>query len=147
MRYFAVIPLALMLTPITYAFEAPFSDDLQTQKEAEIGDAFADFMTGLGIYNGWGETDQNYLEAVTHFERAARGGHKQAQHYLGLMYYKGQGVAKDNIEAYKWFDLAASNGDKVGMVLKVTLKDMLTGQELSEAESRKQEWLDQGAED
>lgn len=147
MRYFAVIPLALMLTPITYAFEAPSSDALQTQKEAEMSDTFADFMTGLDVYNGWGETDQNYLEAVNHFERAARGGHKQAQHYLGLMYYKGLGVAKDNIEAYKWFDLSASNGDKVGMVLKVTLKDILTDHELSEAESRKQQWLDQGAED
>lgn len=147
MRYFAVIPLALMLTPITYAFEAPSSDALQAKKEAEMGNTFADFMTGLDIYNGWGETDQNYLEAITHFERAARGGHKQAQHYLGLMYYKGLGVAKDNIEAYKWFDLSASNGDKVGMVLKVTLKDILTAQEINEAESRKQEWLEEGAED
>ena len=147
MRYFAAIPLALLLTPITYAFEAPHSDSLQAQKEAEMSDTFADFMTGLDVYNGWGETEQNYLEAIIYFERAARGGHKQAQHYLGLMYYKGQGVAKDNIEAYKWFDLAASNGDKVGMVLKVTLKDILTNQELSEAESRKKKWLDQGAED
>lgn len=141
MRYFAVIPLALMLTPITYAFEAPHVDSLQAQKEIETGNTFADFMTGVDIYNGWGETSQNHLEAIKHFKRAARGGHKQAQHYLGLMYYKGLGVAKDNIEAYKWFDLAASNGDKVGMVLKVTLKDILTSHEINEAETRKQAWL------
>ena len=147
MRYFAAIPLALLLTPITYAFEAPSSDSLPAQKEAETDQIFRDFMTGLDIYNGWGETQQNYMEAIKHFKRAARGGHTQAQHYLGLIHYKGLGVAKDNIEAYKWFDLAASNGDKVGMVLKVTLKDLLTDQELIEAESRKQEWLDQGAED
>lgn len=144
MRYFAAIPLALMLTPITYAFEAPSSGFLQAQKKAETSDTFRDFMTGLDIYNGWGQANQNYLEAIKYFKRAARGRHKQAQQYLGLMYYKGLGVAKDNIEAYKWFDLAASNGDKVGMVLKVTLKDILTGQEVNEAETRTQKWLDEG---
>ncbi len=147
MRYFAAIPLALLLTPITYAFEAPHSDFLQAQQEAQIGDAFADFMTGLDNYNGWGETQQNYLESIKHFKRAARGGHTKAQHYLGLIHYKGLGVVKDNIEAYKWFDLAASNGDKVGMVLKVTLKDLLTDQEIVEAESRKKEWLNEDVED
>lgn len=144
MRYFAAIPLALMLTPITYALEAPSIGFLQAQKDAESSDTFRDFMIGLDIYNGWGQTDQNYLEATKYFERAARGGHTQAQQYLGLMHYKGLGVAKDNIEAYKWFDLAASNGDKVGMVLKITLKDILTAQEINEAETRMQKWLDEG---
>lgn len=141
MRYLAVIPLALLITPIASAFEVPSYGLLQDSLEKQSGDTFRDFMTGLDYYNGWGETEQNYLESIKFFERAARGGHNQAQHYLGLMYYKGLGVTKDNIEAYKWFDLAASNGDKVGVVLKITLKDLLSAQEIEEAESREKAWL------
>lgn len=142
MRYLAIIPLALLVTPIASAFEVPSYGFLQDSQEKQSGDTFRDFMTGLDYYNGWGDTEQNYLESMKYFELAARGGHNQAQHYLGLMYYKGLGVTKDNIEAYKWFDLAASNGDKVGVVLKITLKDLLSAEEILEAESREQEWLD-----
>jgi uncharacterized protein len=141
MRYFAAIPLALLVTSTALASEAAFDRVLLVRQDIQAHNSFSDFMTGLDFYNGWGETPQNYLEAMKFFELAAHGGHNQAQHYLGFMYYKGLGVTKDNIEAYKWFYLAASNGDKVGIVLKITLKELLSDQEIIEAESRAQEWL------
>ena len=141
MRYFAAIPLALLVTPTALALELPFVSLSQASQEIQEVNPFGDFMAGVDLYNGWGDTEQDYTKAIKFFERAARGGHTQAQHYLGLIYYKGLGVTKDNIEAYKWFDLAAANGDKVGVVLKITLKDILTPQEIIEAESREQEWL------
>ena len=144
MRYLAAIPLALLVTPATIALEAPLSRLALSQEQPKSNGDFRDFMSGLEYYNGWGETAQDYLQAKIFFEMAARGGHTQAQHYLGLMYYKGLGVEKDNIEAYKWFDLAAASGDKVGVVLKITLKEILTAEEVSEAESRKEEWLHAG---
>ena len=138
MRYFAAIPLALLCTPVTVAFDVP---PARMEQGVESADVFRDFMSGLEHFNGWGDSTQDYLEAMKYFKRAARGGHNQAQHYLGLMYYKGLGVEKDNIEAYMWFDLAAASGDKVGVVLKITLKDLLSAEDLGKAERRKQTWL------
>jgi hypothetical protein len=38
-------------------------------------------------------------------------GDARAQSLLGLLYYRGQGVAQDYAEAAKWFRLAADQGD------------------------------------
>ena len=40
----------------------------------------------------------------------AEQGLAQAQHNLGVMYEKGQGVGQDYIEAHKWFKLSAEQG-------------------------------------
>ena len=37
-------------------------------------------------------------------------GYADGQYNLGVMYYLGQGVPKDYVQAYKWFDLAAGMG-------------------------------------
>ena len=39
---------------------------------------------------------------------AADQGLPKAQYNLGLMYFEGLGVQRDNVQAYFWFDLAAS---------------------------------------
>jgi hypothetical protein len=41
------------------------------------------------------------------YHEAAEQGFGTAQFQLGLLYYHGQGVPRDHIEAYKWFSLAA----------------------------------------
>ena len=141
MRNLALIPLALLIAPTAFAVEGESQGQDKAIENVKINNAFGDFVTGLDYYNGWGDSGQNYGQALIYFENAARAGHEQSLQYLGLIYYKGLGVQKDNIEAYKWFDLAASSGDKVGIVLKLTLKDLLTPQDLKEAEERKEEWL------
>ena len=39
--------------------------------------------------------------------KAADQAYAPAQSLLGLAYYRGRGVAKDNVEAYAWLNLAA----------------------------------------
>ncbi|MYK10945.1 MAG: sel1 repeat family protein, partial [Acidobacteriia bacterium] len=41
---------------------------------------------------------------------AAQQGHAEAQHFLGLAYYEGQGVIRDDHEATIWFRRAAEQG-------------------------------------
>lgn len=141
MRLMLALPLALVMTSVSHSAETATAVSSSQDQDAREIDAFRDFMSGIERYNGWGDKPQDYWQAHEFFKSAAREGHKQSQHYLGLMYYKGLGVEKDNIEAYKWFDLASSNGDKVGLVLKLTLKDILSPDQLKEAESRRDEWL------
>ena len=42
---------------------------------------------------------------------AADQGHREAQYNLGVLYYNGDGVARDYAEAEDWFLRAAANGD------------------------------------
>ena len=43
---------------------------------------------------------------------AANQGNAGAQFNLGVAYYKGQGVTRDDREAVKWFRIAAQQGDQ-----------------------------------
>ena len=50
-----------------------------------------------------------------------------AQHNLGVMYDKGEGVPEDYVKAYAWFNLAAAQGDK--MDCRARRKDSSQGAE------------------
>ena len=42
----------------------------------------------------------------------ARQGNAYAQYNLGSLYAEGQGVTQDNVYAYMWLDISASQGDR-----------------------------------
>lgn len=52
----------------------------------------------------------DYVKAVSLFLEAAELGDMISQFFLGIIYYHGRGVTKDNFEAFKWFQLAAQQG-------------------------------------
>jgi TPR repeat protein len=55
---------------------------------------------------------QDEVEAVKWFRKAAEQNHASSQYNLAVCYAMGQGVAKDKVEAYKWCLLAAARGNK-----------------------------------
>ena len=59
-------------------------------------------------------------EQITWWKEGAERGEAEAQFNLGLMYFKGNGVAKNEAEAIKWFKKAAEQGD-VGAQFNVGL--------------------------
>jgi TPR repeat protein len=52
----------------------------------------------------------NHEEAVKFFRIAAEKGDSRAQHCLGVMLNKGQGVKQNYEESFKWLNLAAKQG-------------------------------------
>ena len=54
----------------------------------------------------------DYTTALKKFEPLAESGHAESQHYLGLIYEKGRGIAKDTKAAIKWYLKAAQQGNK-----------------------------------
>ncbi len=56
--------------------------------------------------------DPDYATAAQWFEKAARHGLTDSQFNLGIMFHNGLGVRRNDVEAYKWFALAAAAGDK-----------------------------------
>jgi TPR repeat protein len=55
----------------------------------------------------------DYATALAEFRRAAEQGSVVAQINLAAMYYRGQGVPRDDAEAAKWYRKAADQGDAV----------------------------------
>jgi len=52
---------------------------------------------------------------LEYYQRAANQGYALAQNYLGFCYDQGKlGVKKDTKEAFKWFKLAADQGNSTG---------------------------------
>ncbi len=63
-----------------------------------------------------------------------------AQRLLGLMYYEGQGVAKDLVAAHMWINLAAVNGDANVLKLRGIVAKEMTPTQLAEAQKLASEW-------
>lgn len=102
-------------------------------KAAKNGDAEAQYQVGLCYYEGNGvEKDEKKAaewffksmnlgndEARTKFysfwskplEKMAKKGDAEAQHYLGLCYYNGSGIAQDKEIAGEWFMKSYKNGN------------------------------------
>jgi TPR repeat protein len=113
---------------------------------AEQGYAPAQFRVGY-TYTVKGD-GQDFIEAAKWFRKAAEQGDGDAQFQLGILYYHGNGVPKDNVQAYMWFSLAAARGitgfpdlpseDRRDWVIK--LPSEMTPDQIAEAQRLAREW-------
>src|SRR6185369_3595823 len=53
----------------------------------------------------------DYVPAMKLFRPMAQAGNAKAQNLMGVMYHKGEGVARSSAKAFMWFSLAAKKGD------------------------------------
>jgi TPR repeat protein len=72
----------------------------------------------------------DFSNAMRIFRLTAEQGDSTAQYNLGVMYRDGQGVPQDNVYAYMWWSIAASNGSDMGVgnrdkVFKEMTKDQV----------------------
>ena len=65
----------------------------------------ADFQKGVDAFQSG-----DYATALRECTPLAEQGFASAQHNLGVMYEKGQGVPQDDKTALKWYSLAAEQG-------------------------------------
>jgi TPR repeat protein len=82
------------------------------EKIAKMGNARAQFSLGLMNYPigdlSFDETTGNLSEALIWYRRAAEQGDVNSEIAMALAYAKGIGVQQSDVEAYKWYDIAAS---------------------------------------
>jgi uncharacterized protein len=72
---------------------------------------------------------------------AARG-NANAYFDLGVAYSTGSGGVDVNmIEAHKWFNLAALNGNEEAMYCRAEISDEMTAREIAEAQRQARAWL------
>jgi TPR repeat protein len=102
--------ILLVATGLTLLATASLSADIITlRKQAESGDANAQFNVGAMYENGSG-VRQDYAEAARWYRKAAELGDARAQYNLGIMNQNGWGVPQDYAEAVKWYRKAAKQG-------------------------------------
>ena len=72
----------------------------------------------------------------------AAAGDVKALYELGIAYSTGTGgVAVDLIEAHKWFNLAALNGNALGQQCRADIAEEMTAREIAEAQRQARAWL------
>ena len=76
---------------------------------------------------------QDYKAAVRWWRKAAKQGQAEAQTSLGMMYSNGQGILKDNIMAYVWFNIAAADDSKLATDNRDFIASRLDRTELKKA--------------
>ncbi len=89
-----------------------------------------DFDDGIAAYD-----KKDYSTALSKFKSAAMQGHASSQANLGVMYFKGEGVAQDFLRALMWFNLAAENGEKNAINNRDIASFRMSAAQLKKAES------------
>ena len=79
---------------------------------AKEGNATGEFCFGDYLYN----KRKKYVDAVSWFRKAAKQGNGWGEYSIGVAYYQGHGVPKNDIKALKWFNIADSHHDKADML-------------------------------
>jgi TPR repeat protein len=83
---------------------------------------------GMAAYNRG-----DYMPAIQLFRPLAAKGNARAQHLIGVMYHKGEGVARNSVRAFAWFSLAAAHGNRDAAAKLRDVSQTMTPEELSQA--------------
>jgi len=80
----------------------------------------------------------DYVPAIRLFRPLAEQGNAKAQSLIGVMYRRGQGVARNSIHAFIWLSRAAARGDARAKTELHEVSQTMTPQEISEAQQMAQ---------
>ena len=83
---------------------------------------------GMAAYNRG-----DYVPAIRVFRAMAAQGNAKAQSVLGVMYRRGQGVARSPVRAFLWFSRAAAGGDANAKAELREVSQAMTSEELAQA--------------
>lgn len=79
---------------------------------------------------------------IDELQALAAAGDMDALFDLGLVYANGRdGIEADLIEAHKWFNLAALNGNAEAQECRADVAEIMTAREIAEAQRRARSWL------
>jgi TPR repeat protein len=104
-------------------------------RAVELNDRSAQFNLGLTFLQGqFGETNES--KAAVLFRSSAEQGMVSGQSAYANMVARGQGTERNLVEAWKWFELAAAQGDKNAPATMKILATHLTPAQIDEGRHR-----------
>jgi TPR repeat protein len=113
------------------------------RKAADKNDIAAELHLAALYRDGGKSFPRDPVQSASWYRKAAEQGDATAQATLGLLYSLGQGVAKSDVEAYFWLDLAASaKGPKQEQYAqnRQLIGTHITTDELEEVQERVAKW-------
>jgi len=118
----------------------------------ESGGVSAQHVGCLIFSEGAELVPQDHIKAANLCRKAAEQGYAPAQSSLGVLYFRGEGVPQDYVQAHMWFNLAASrlpSGEKRDSAVKnrAITASVMTPEQIAEAQRLAREWrqnVDQG---
>ena len=94
-----------------------------------------DLQAGVEAYNRG-----DYATALKEWRPLAEQGDALAQYNLGVMYFMGQGVPQDVVQAHLWLNLAAAQGNELAPHYRDILAMSMTRTQLADAQRLAREW-------
>ena len=95
------------------------------------------YQYGRALYKG-----EQYRNAIKWSRKAAEQGYAAAQFNLALMYDEGEGVPKDDVQAYMWFNLAAAQEYEDAAEHRDKLAEKMTPGQVAEAQRLASRWTE-----
>ncbi len=111
------------------------------QLSAEQGNASA--MHNLAVLYAAAGAVPDYDSAAAWFDRAAEVGVRDSQVNLAILYARGDGVPRDLEKSYKWFAIAANDGDKDAAVKRDEVFNALRPEQAEAARAAVANWTAQ----
>jgi hypothetical protein len=97
--------------------------------------ARADFPDAVAAYDA-GDYSTAFEESLP----LAQQGDIDAQYLVGFLYSRGDGVARDPVQAHLWFSLAAAQGDSFAADALAALEREMTAAQVAEARPLAADW-------
>ena len=79
-------------------------------------------------------------QAATWYRKAAEQGNASAQYNLGVMYFYGQGVPKDEQTTYFWWLLASAQGHQTATKVRDMVESVLSTEQRAAAQAAARNW-------
>lgn len=114
------------------------------RKAAGKGDVSGEVHLAALYRDGGKEFPRDMAQAAQWYRRAAEQGDQTSQATLGVLYSIGQGVARDDVEAYYWLELAAAvKGPQQQKYAanRQMIGTHLTVEQLAEVQERAAKWI------
>ena len=81
-----------------------------------------------------------HSEALHEWQAAANAGDAKAMLVLGRLYVQGLGAPQDYVRAHRWFNLAASRGEKEAVTERDALAALMAPEQVAEAQKQAAAW-------
>lgn len=101
------------------------------------------YQEALDYLLGRNGKEKSPAKAAELFQALAEQNWSSAQHMLGNLYYKGKGVEKNDLLAYKWLSIATRNNVQLAEAIydkRKLLKSKLSNNHLQQAENWIADW-------
>lgn len=136
----SIIKFVLVLGLLGPLINTAFAESASLSTGSKSVDLYQDALNYLLGRNGKPKSAE---KAAALFKSLAEQNWSSAQHMLGNMYYRGKGVEKNDLLAYKWLSIAARNDVKLAEAIyhkRRQLQNRLSSEHLEQVEAWISNW-------